>query len=986
MKRKTAILRGLAAVMAFLLFITVSGSNLMFQYAGVINSVLNAATSQVVSSGDPDDMFYYDTRYGTDITNKQAALQLEMDAARESIAQVEEGSVLLRNENAALPLAQGSRITVFGNGACHSLGAGNATGTASNTSFEAIPPATFCGALQEAMGPDNVNLTLVQEVYSSMSATSNMEIIEAPIADVRTYESTWQSDYNDAAVVMFSRTGSEGNDSAILTAEGRHYLALSQNEEDLMAYLRDQKAAGIFDRIIVLINTDQLMELDWLEQYDVDACLLAGSPGPVGFTGTANLLVGAVSPSGHLVDTYAANSLSAPAMTYAADNTPQFANADWVIENCADNNNDGGSIINYLLYAEGIYVGYKYYETRYEDAVMGAGNAASTVGSSTGGAWNYADEVVYPFGYGLSYTSFDQELQDVTFDGASDNYLVTVKVTNTGSVAGKSVVQVYAQTPYGDYEKQNKVEKPAVQFVGMEKTQILQPGENTTVTVPVERYMLASYDANAAKGYILSAGDYYLAIGDNVHDALNNILAAKGYSVAIGMDHDGIAAKTYAWNQAKMDSESYDLSRFTGNEVTNAFDYADPGYYGVDFVYLSRSDWAGTYPTAQVALSANEAMITELSSNWYDAQADAPEDMEVTVGAQNGLTISDMRLVEWEDEETWNRFLDQLTVEEMASLMSDTRGGEAVASVNLPSFGRNDDGSGINAAMVSTNTNPINWCSEVMVARTWNKERFAAKGDLLALEATFCNVNEIWYGGGNIHRTPVGGRIREYYSEDGNYAYIVGAHVARAMQERGVNYAVKHFALNDQETRRSGVSTFSNEQAIREIYLRAFEGAICEGGALGVMTGFNRIGCRYNATNRDMLTRVLRGEWGFKGHVTTDGYTATSLYANHFEEEIVAGVNYCCVDGGAYGAGIQALVEAGDQTILAHMRRSAKCNLYAISRTIVQNGLSADSVIVTIVPMWERALLAATGIFALGMVGFAVAAVVSGKRTKQKEE
>ncbi|MBD5133475.1 MAG: beta-glucosidase [Clostridiales bacterium] len=984
MKRKTAIFRGLAAVMAFLLFITVSGSNLMFTYAGVINSMLNVSTSQVITSGNASDLFYYDTRYGTDITNKQAALRLEMDAARENISQVEEGTVLLRNENAALPLAQGSRVTVFGNGIYNSLGTGNALGNSGNTSFEAIPPVTFCGALQDALGEDNVNLVLPREVYANLGSTSNVEIVEAPVEDVKAHESSWQGDYNDAALVMFSRTGSEGNDSAIMTAEGRHYLELSQNEEALMAYLRDQKAAGILGKIIALINTDQLMELDWLEQYSVDACLLVGSPGPVGFTGTANLLVGKVSPSGHLVDTYAANSLSAPSMTYAADNTPQFANADWVIANSADNNNNGINIINYLVYAEGIYVGYKYYETRYEDVVMGVGNAASAAGSSSGG-WSYTDEVVYPFGYGLSYTTFDQELLDVAFDGSNDSYLVKVKATNTGSVAGKSVVEVYAQTPYGDYEKQNLVEKAAVNLVGFAKTSELAPGASETVTVEVPRYFLASYDANAAKGYILSAGDYYLSVGDNAHDALNNILAAKGFTTGNGMDYDGSAGKTYTWNQAELDTQSFRLSPYTGAEVTNAFDYASLGYYGVDFTYLSRSDWEGTYPAAQVAVSANEAMLQELSSNWYDPEADAPENLDVTLGANNGLTISDMRLVEWEDEETWNRFLDQLTVEEMASLMSDTRGGEAVESVNLPAFGRNDDGAGINAALVSTGTKPTNWCSEVMVARTWNAERFTAKGELLALEATFCNVNEIWYGGGNTHRTPVGGRIREYYSEDGNYSYIVGTYVAQAMQDMGVNYAVKHFALNDQETLRSGVSTFATEQSVREIYLRAFEGALGKGGALGVMTGFNRIGCRYNATNRDMLSRVLRGEWGYKGHVTTDGYTATSLYANHFEEEIVAGVNYCCVDGGAYGAGIKALVDSGDKTILAYMRQSAKCNLYAISRTMVQNGLSADSVVITIVPSWEIALVAAAGVFAVGLVGFTAAAALTGRGKEEKE-
>lgn len=505
MKRKVAILRGMAAIMAFLLFVTVSASNLMFSYAGVINSEFNVNTSVTVEtdSSSADNLFYYDTRYGTDITNKQAALQVEMDAATENIRQAEEGSVLLRNENHALPLEVSSRITVFGNGSYNSVG------TSSSTAFEAIPSVSLNSALQNAYGADNVNLILSENVYSGLGSTSNTEVVEALIGDVTAYEDTWQTDFNDAAIVMFSRIGSESNESAMYTEGTRHYLGLQPNEQDLLAYLQEEKAAGIFDRIIVLINADQMMELDWLDDYDVDACVLAGLPGDVGFTGLANILTGEATPSGRTVDTYAANSLSAPAMTYAGENTQSWANVDWVHSNSGDYSAMNTSYIdNYVIYAEGIYVGYKYYETRYEDVVMGTGNADSTVGSSTGESWSYTDEVVFPFGYGLSYTTFEQELLGVTYQAETDEYQVQVQVTNTGDVAGMSVIEVYAQTPYGDYEKENLIEKAAIQFVGMEKTESLEPGESVTVTVPVDRYMLASYDSHNAKGYILSAGDY----------------------------------------------------------------------------------------------------------------------------------------------------------------------------------------------------------------------------------------------------------------------------------------------------------------------------------------------------------------------------------------------------------------------------------------------------------------------------------------------
>lgn len=954
MKKKTVLFRGIAGLSAFLLMVTVTGTNLLFTYSGVINNAMNVQTTRIITTDDDEVQVIYDNPYGTDVTNKQSALKVETAVASENIAQAEEGTVLLRNENAALPLAEGTRITVFGNGSFHT------EGTASATAFEAIPAVSFTDSLKTALGADNVNLEL-ESVYASLGTTSNTAVEEAPIADVTAKESSWAGDYNDAAVVMLSRVGSESNESAMFTEEGRRYLGLSSNEEDLLAYLAEEKAGGIFDRIIVLINADQMMELDWLEQYDVDACMIVGLPGAVGFTGVANVLTGKVSPSGHLVDTYAANSLSAPANTYAGENTQKFTNSTWLNTAATDNTNDGDNIDWYVVYAEGIYVGYKYYETRYEDVVMGSGNAAGTAGSSTGNAWNYADEVCYPFGHGLSYTEFTQELTGVEYDEASDTYRVNVKVTNSGSVAGKSVVEVYAQTPYGDYEKENLVEKASVQLVGFEKTKNLAPGESTDLTVAVDRYFLASYDENGAEGYILSAGDYYLAIGDDAHDALNNILAAKGYSAAEGMTADGDAAKTYQWNQAELDTDSYRMSNVDDSvEVTNQFDFADLDFYDVDFTYLSRNDWEGTYPTDALAIEANEKIVEALNTDWYVMPADAPAVSDFTQGADNGLSFAEMVNVSWEDEETWNSFLDQLTVEEMANLMLDSEGTQGIDHVGMPFAGRNDDGNGIGSALTAVGSNGMSWVSEVMTSRTWNKERFEARGENLAIEAAYCGLTELWYGGGNIHRTPVAGRNNQYYSEDANFGYFVGAYETKGMQEQGIIYCIKHFVLNDQETHREGLNTFCREQALRETYLRSFEGAITEGGANGVMTAFSRLGSRQCATSPELLTNVLKGEWGFKGHVTTDGYSASSLYKTHYLEELVSGLDYSCLDSTDHAAAVIAAINAGDGYILQCLRLAAKHNIYAISRTVAENGLNSDSRVVTVVPAWEIALLAVT--------------------------
>ncbi len=978
MKRKTAIFRGIAGLSAFLLMITVTGTNLLFTYAGVINNALNVQTSKIVQTGESEPQVIYDNPYGTDIMNKQSALKVETAVASENIAQAEEGCVLLKNENQALPLSSESRITVFGNGSFHTQG------TTNTTAFEAIPAVTYTDSLKAALGEENVNLEL-EAVYASLGATSNTEISEAEVSEVKAKENSWAGGYNDAAVVMLSRVGSESNDSAMITEEGRHYLGLSQNEEELMAYLAQEKAEGIFEHIIVLINADQMMELDWLEDYDVDACMIVGLPGAVGFTGVANVLTGKTVPSGHLVDTYAADSLSAPANIYAGDHTQKFTNSEWLNANATDNTNEGDNIDWYVIYAEGIYAGYKYYETRYEDLVMKTGNADSVKGSGTQSAWNYQNEVCYPFGYGLSYTTFEKELLGVNYDETADQYLVNVKVSNAGDYAGKTVVQVYAQTPYGDYEKENLVEKSAVSLVGFEKTDVIAPGESVELTVPVDGYFLASYDAKGAEGYILSAGDYFLSVGENAHDALNNILAAKGYSVADGMNAEGNSSMTYQWNQAEMNQDKYRMSNVNNEvEVTNAFSYADLNSYDIDFTYLSRKDWDATWPE-QIALEANEKIKEALDTDWYTIPENAPSVNDFRQGVENGITFADMANVEWEDEETWNAFIDQLTVEEMAGLMLDAEGTQGIDHIGMPFAGRNDDGNGIGSALTAVGGSGMGWVSEVMTSRTWNKDRFRARGENLAYEAAYCGLTEIWYGGGNVHRTAIAGRNNQYYSEDANFGYFVGAGEAEAMQENGIIYCIKHFALNDQETHREGLNTFCNEQALRETYLRAFEGAITKGGANGVMTAFSRLGARQSATCPELLNGVLKSEWGFKGHVTTDGYSGSSAYKTHYLEELASGLDYSCLDSTDHAAAVIAAINAGDGYALELLRKAAKHNLYAISRTVAENGLSSDSKVITIVPAWQIGILVWT-LFLIIVFGVSMILMFTGLSAGKKKE
>jgi len=1001
---KKSLFAGLTSVSSLLLSVMVCGSTLILENAGVFNQAFNAKTSEIInveSDGTENTLYYADalTRYGEDTTSYANALKLEMDVAAENVKQAEEGTVLLKNDNNYLPLKASTspKITVFGNGAYNS----RFNKSKSDSSMDAVKAYTFIDALDEVYG--SANVATLDSVYSTLGTTSNSEVIEAEVSEVKKQESVWAST-NSTAVVMLTRYGTEDGETVMYTEDGSRYMSLTQQEKDLFEYLKAQKAANKIKGIVVMLNADQQIELDWMDDYDVDSCLLVGIPGAQGFLGAVHVMAGEVNASGHTVDTYAANSLSAPsAMNAGTANTVAWANVEDVTAalDAADSAVGENHVDEYVVYAEGIYVGYKYYETRYADAIMGQGNATGTNGSSTGKAWNYTDEVTYTFGYGLSYTTFNQELKDVSYDSNEDIYTVTVDVTNTGSMAGKSVVQVYTQTPYGEYEKTNAVEKSAIAMVGFEKTDDIEPGETVTVKVEVERYLLASYDSHKEKGYILSEGDYYLAIGDNAHDALNNVLAKQGYSGMVNQDGtstDGNKENVYTWNQSSIDTTSYNYSRYTDEgqdavEVTNQFDDYQLEAYGItNYTYLTRSDWNGTYPKAAsetTHLTATESMIKELVGFEYTTPSDAPSTSSFTQGTDVTINFVTMKDADWYDDEIWDTFINQLTVDEMLSIRPDSNGTlSTIERVAMPTTGRGDDGVCIQqGSLNATGNHAMPWVSEVITSRTWNKERFSERGRLLGAEAVYCGLDTLWYGGGNIHRTPYGGRNMQYYSEDGNMGYYVGWYEAQAMEAQGVHYGIKHFVLNDQEHSRESLATFCDEQAIRENYLRAFEGPMCKGGALNIMTGFNRIGCEYVATNYELLTGVLREEWNFKGHTTTDA--GSNSYKSDSIGQLAAGIDYTCwnSDEGQIER-IKTAIEGGDGYLLQRLRESTKHNVYAISHSVCINGLSSNSIVKTIVPAWQKAFVTAD--IVLGAVtvvlaaGWIVCTVTEKKKNKEE--
>ena len=959
----------------------------MMSYEGTVNGALGISTSRVVNEdgADADETTYFESEYGE--LNAENLQTLISDTYAESVTEQEEGSVLLKNEDNALPLSEDeTSVTLFGHSVVQPLYKSNSAGS---SGYEG----KYCIDLYTALSDAGfeINDTLYNAykesdtMRSSGVAAFGQEATEWSLGeeDISFYtdklRQSWEDNYNDVAIVMLSREGGEGAELYMEDEAGISQLALHQEEKDLLQMIKD---SGKFEKTIVLVNSGNAMELGWLDEYDVDACLWIGLPGQRGFEGVANILTGKANPSGRLTDTYAVNSLSAPAVVNGGYHNQNWTNLDYVLDNSDDLDSE---VSWYTVQAEGIYIGYKYYETRYEDLILGQGNASAEKGSSTGKAWSYTDEVSYPFGYGLSYTTFDQTLDSV--EVTDDTVTVTVTVTNTGDVAGKSVVQVYAQTPYGDYEKENLVEKSAIQLVNFDKTDVLEPGESETVTIECDKYLLASYDYTNTQGYIMSEGDYYISVGDNAHDALNNVLAAKGASGMVdvsGAPSSGSVDKTYTWSE-EFDDTTYRTSQYTDEEVTNQFADCDINYWIEDSVtYLSRNDWDGTYPTAPVQIEATDEMIEVLGGEYYEKPEDALSVDDYTQGDNQGIPLASMIGKDFNDED-WETYLNQFTVEELATLTADNFGTAEIPTVGKPAVvvGDGPDGVGgkFDEEKYGDGRDDCCFPCENILASTFNKELLQRRGELMAEEAMYLGMAQVWMPGVNLHRTPFGGRNFEYYSEDAVMSYLCIIPEVQAMESKGVHAGAKHVAGNDQENNRQGISVFFNEQAYREGALRGCESAVTEGGGMAVMHGFNRLGMKWCSSSEALCTQVLRNEWGFYGQQETDAVATDEGYRAHFTTSLAAGTNTYCLDfSGASSRAITAAIESNDDGyLLGKLRDSAHYYLYIIANSSIMNGYSVDSKVVAVTPWWQPTMYVIIGVFAVLDI-FLIVMLVRGKR------
>ncbi len=1012
---KTNLWRGFTSLTAFLLVFSILGSQIAMAYDGAINNFLGIETVQVIQPAgiENEDTTYFKSDYG-EFTEANLKRLVE-DSFDQTITEMIEGAALLTNKNGALPLNKANeRISFFGHASVDPIYKGNSAGVDPMQGYRI----NFPDALR--MNGFTLNEELVAALTASPTtrAKSNyfwMDCTNATngIADgedtidfyTPELRATWESQEGGTAIMVLTRCGQENYDMLVDnvtgfvkgegmfdppistgTPTGLSSLALIQEERDILQMLKEAKAAGYFSKIIVLLNTGNTMEVNWLDDYDVDACVFTGLLGGVGAHGVAKLLSGEANFSGRIVDTYAASSLSAPAVVNANGNTQTYVNGDEVEAAVIGTVSPFANTGRYMNFqAESIYVGYKYYETRYEDYVLDRGNAGSGKGASFGATeWKYENEVSFPFGFGLSYTTFEEKLDKVEWNAEKDAYEVTVTVTNTGSVAGKRTVQIYAQTPYGDYEKQNKVEKSAVQLVGFDKTGMLEPGESQTLVLDADRYLLASYDYTEAKTFILSEGDYYLAVGDDAHNALNNILMAKGADET-RMCGDGDAAKAYTFH-LDFDKTTYSVTE-TGTAVTNRFDDADLNYWvpGAG-TYLSRSDWDATYPVP-ISVTATAEMIRILAGGLYQKPADAVSVAEATgdFGKDAGLRMLDMMNVPYEDEETWRTFIRQMTLDEMLNVLDDAQGNKwaVSAALGLAPMNLGDGVDGPNGTTIalpyedtegkygSGAVESVSMCcftGKAVLTGTFNRELYANRGKFIGEYGLWAGKTEYWTLGANFHRTPFSGRNFEYCSEDANLCYMVLVPEAIEMEKRGVACCAKHPAGNDQETMRIGCTIFTNEQGWREGSLRACEGALRIAKVKSYMQSYLRIGLKSTMRSEAFNNDVVRGEWGFRGTAITDCTNAREDgYQGDYLDQLVAGTDrFCMTNSQIVKAQVQKyLKETDDGSLVSHVERAAKNYCYELSRTNMVNGMSPNTVIRHITPWWQTAFTVAIICFAL---------------------
>lgn len=981
MSRKRNLWRGLTTLTASLLTVSVAAGPVVDSYRTDIDKFLGTKSSAMVTDSTDEDLYTYKSDYSstTELLDSIEDLGERMS---------EEGTVLLKNENNALPLSKDEtqKLSLLGFSSYYPVQGGDMGSSLNENKGTDADTVDFVEALDAKGFKINEDL---QKLYKSLESEFKTEVnmwgnimeyyhITAPATDgvfaskepsqekMDSVDAQWKDSMDDYNVMLVTigRSSTE-NGTYLPGVDGvdasqdlnqTDPLGLSDDERDLInAAVAEKENNG--GKVIVMLNNANAMEIDEIKNNDgVDAIMEIGFPGGYGFYGVADILSGEANPSGHLTDTYAVTNANSP----AAQN---FGNYEWT-------NADPSVNINAEeVEAEDIYTGYKYYETRYADTVLGQGNADATVGSSTGKAWNYDDEVSYPFGYGLSYTTFEQTLKSVDVDLANRTVTAEVDVKNTGDVAGKDVVQLYTSVPYTDYDVENKVEKSAVQLLDYEKTDMIEPGESQTVTITADAQDMASWDssceneAGTTGNWILDNGTYYFTVGNGAHEAVNNVLAAQDQDV------EGNKDNVQTWELGDFDSSSFAVT-LNGTPVENQLQDADLNNWMEDTVtYLSRNDWEGTWPETYKDLTATDEMISTMADDYSDIEANG-DPSSVTFGADNGMTLANMKGVEDITDERWSTLMDQLTLEEC--LIRTGLGGtstKVIESITSPEAIQNDGPNGFNSYPLGQYANSDAstgdpcviaeddpnrdykmgvMANETVIGQTFSKQLAAEWGKAVGNYSLWANT-AIWWGvGTNLHRTPYNARNHEYFSEDAVLTAGQGAAIIKAGHDYGVLIAPKHLAFNDTEINRTGIAEFMTEQAARENELRGTQSCIEDANALAVMTTYNRVGCVTSNAHTGLLLNILHKEWGFKGLMSEDFIQDPAYTKIHMA--VHNGVTMTCNTGDNTMAAVEAVwpywsVENASQSeeLLTDLKQAMLYQNYALANSNAMDGMSTST-------------------------------------------
>lgn len=924
-KKFTPAMRGLAALMTCLMVLSIVGTGVANTYRGALDDTLG--TESYVTIND-DSAARFKTDYAT-IEDMAAAAR---DIA---IREGEEGTVVMKNDNGVLPLKANANVALFG------LAAYNVYGPKGGNADAASLADALAGAglnvnetLKDYYMTNIINMhtemranrwtgkevptTVYDHMYVSAPGDwTTYQIAEVPPAEFEALgvPANWKEAIakDSIGICVFARGAGEGNTykpgSALNyagEATGEDPLKLSADELAVV-----EAAKETCSQVIVLLNTgNNMMIADIAEggSHEVDGICYIGCPNDYQTIGIANVLTGKVNATGALASAFVRDHQSIPAVQnvggdYFADyeivcrnDDPRYPGKE--IGNIGTGSFGGADTYNggmYIVEAEGIYVGYKYYETRYFDAVMGQGNANSAAGATQGSAWNYSDEMLYTFGHGLSYLDYTQTIKSVTVDrSVNGNITAVVEVKNNSNQDGKFLTQLYVQQPYTDYDRTNLVEKSAVMFLNSAKVDVAA-GKSKEVTITIPTKYLASYDANNAKTYILDAGDYYFTAAAGAHEAVNNILAAQGKTVADGMDAAGSKA-VVSWKLDQLDNTTFAIANNT--TVTNVADDADLNYWLPGTVtYLTRQDW-NTFPINYNKLNLKIAdspkkdqWIAEMRGETYTisdtgAAAEAvpgPKFTASEIGAEQLNNINDPY---------WDKLVHAITIDEaVGAVIHGGSRSDTLTNIDNPVVIQNEGPTGISAGYTDEATGKtykFNVNSQTLLGCSFNPELAYQWGLVEGNSCLWVERYDLWGSGLTLNRTPYNGRNYEYISEDPMLTNVIGREVIQGCSDKGIINGPKHMGFNDQEHNRAGISAYMTEQKFRETDLRGFEGALSDAFGMGVMIAFNRIGATNASHHVGMIQKIVRGEWGFKGLISTDMMN-NYLYFNA-ESMVMAGI------------------------------------------------------------------------------------------------